>query len=282
MLIRFGYEIVFDVPSPAAMVLLLSPHPDAASRLVHPENIEAEPNIRLHDFVDGFGNRATRLQAPGGPLRLYYNALIRDSGQPDAVRPDARQWPVGDLPDDVLPFLLDSRYCEAELLADTAWELFGNVTPGWARVQAVCDWVQAHVEFGYRHARSTRTALDVYHERVGVCRDFTHLAVAFCRALNIPARYCNGYLGDIGIPPDPSPMDFNAWFEVYLDGGWFTFDARHNTPRIGRILVSRGRDAKDTAMTTTFGAAKLAKFTVWTDEVTGPVQNARQPELTVR
>ncbi len=266
MLIRFGYEILFDLASPTPMVLLMAPHPSVAPRLIRPEPLQTEPDLPRHEFIDGFGNRSTRLAAPAGPLRLFYNAVIEDSGLPDVVAGDAPQHPVGDLPDETLPFLLDSRYCEVELLADAAWALFGRTPPGWARVQAVCDWVQAHVEFGYKHARPTRTALDVYHERVGVCRDFTHLAVAFCRALNIPARYCNGYLGDIGVPPDPSPMDFNAWFEAYLGDRWYTFDARHNTPRIGRILVSRGRDAKDTAMTTSFGQARLRKFTVWTEE----------------
>jgi transglutaminase-like putative cysteine protease len=267
MLIRFGYEILFDFPAPTPMVLLLSPHPSVAQRLMFPEPMQVEPDLPVQSFIDGFGNQSMRLLAPAGPLRLFYNAVARDSGLPDIVEPTAQQISVDELPVDVLPFLLDSRYCEVELLVATAWKLFGDAAPGWARVQAVCDWVCGHVEFGYHHARKTRTAVDVYNERVGVCRDFTHLAVTLCRALNIPARYCNGYLGDIGIPPDPAPMDFNAWFEVYLGGRWYTFDARHNMPRIGRILVSRGRDAKDTAMTTSFGNADLKKFTVWTEEV---------------
>jgi transglutaminase-like putative cysteine protease len=282
MLIRFGYEILFDLTAPTPMVLLLSPHLSVTARLTHPERLQVEPDIPLDEFVDGFGNQATRLLAPAGPLRLFYNAVIEDDGQPDVIDLSARQHSVDELPAEVLPFLLDSRYCEVELLANTAWELFGHTTPGWERVQAVCDWVNAHVEFGYHHARNTRTASDVYSERVGVCRDFTHLAVAFCRALNIPARYCNGYLGDIGIAPNPSPMDFNAWFEVYLGDRWYTFDARHNEPRIGRILVSRGRDAKDTAMTTSFGRADLKQFTVWTGEVTAPVAEAETRTLVTR
>ena len=261
------------------MVLLLSPHPSVDYRLAYPETIQSEPSVPLHEFIDEFGNRTTRLVAPAGQLRLFYNAVAQDSGLTDIIEPNAVQHPIEELPDYVLPFLLDSRYCEAELLANTAWELFGNTPLGWARVQAVCDWVHSHVEFGYHHARNTRTAVDVFNERVGVCRDFTHLAVAFCRALNIPARYCNGYLGDIGVPADPSPMDFNAWFEVYLGGQWYTFDARHNTPRIGRILVSRGRDAKDTAMTTSFGIANLKQFTVWTDEVTSAPEPVKPFEL---
>ncbi len=280
MLIRFGFEIIFGLTAPTPMTLLLAPYPSVAPRLRQPESLQVEPQIPVHDFVDNFGNQATRMLAPEGSLRLFYNNLIEDNGQPDPICPEARQHSVNELPDETLLFLMDSRYCEAELLADEAWKLFGGVAPGWARVQAVCDWVNAHVTFGYEHARATRTALDVFQERKGVCRDFTHLAVAFCRALNIPTRYCNGYLGDIGIPPDPAPMDFNAWFEVYLENQWFTFDARHNMPRIGRILVSRGRDAKDAAMTTAFGRADLEKFTVWTEEVTSnqtPQEAAEQP-----
>ncbi len=279
MLIRFGYEILFDLPAPTPMVLLLSPHPSVTPRLAFPERLQVEPDLPLHEFIDGFGNQTTRLMAPAGPLRLFYNAVAQDSGLPDIVQKNAAQEFINDLPDYVLPFLLDSRYCEVELLANTAWQLFGHTAPGWERVQAICDWVNANVEFGYHHARNTRTALDVYNERVGVCRDFTHLAVAFCRAMNIPARYCNGYLGDIGVPFDPSPMDFNAWFEAYLGGQWYTFDARHNMPRIGRILVSRGRDAKDTAMTTSFGNALLKKFTVWTEEVTMDDIATQPPQL---
>jgi transglutaminase-like putative cysteine protease len=229
--------------------------------------VQVEPAVDFRLVKDCFGNEASRFIAPEGDLRLFYNAVIEDSGIPDRTKLVARQCNPDELPDDVLQFLLDSRYCEVELLANTAWSLFGGSMPGWQRVQAICDWVCNNVEFGYEHARNTRTAAEVYDERIGVCRDFTHLAVAFCRAMNIPARYCNGYLGDIGVPFDPSPMDFNAWFEAYLDGEWFTFDARHNMPRIGRILVSRGRDAKDTAMTTSFGMADLKQFTVWTDEV---------------
>jgi transglutaminase-like putative cysteine protease len=267
MMIRFGYEIKFEFSASAPMVLLMSPHPSVQQNLIHQERIQVEPDVDQHSFIDGFGNECTRIVAPAGEVRLFYNAVIRDSGLPDPVFPNAYQHPVDELPDDVLPFLLDSRYCEVELLTNTAWSMFGNVQPGWARVQAICDWVNQNVEFGYKYARNTRTAVDVFNERRGVCRDFTHLAVALCRAMNIPARYCNGYLGDIGIPPDPAPMDFNAWFEVFLGGAWHTFDARHNMPRIGRILVSRGRDGKDTAMTTSFGMAKLKQFTVWTDEV---------------
>jgi transglutaminase-like putative cysteine protease len=221
----------------------------------------------LQEFSDAFGNRCGRLVAPPGKLRLWNDTVVEDTGAPDVVRPDARQHPVEELPPEVLPYLLGSRYCEVDRLSDAAWELFGQTPLGWARVQAVCDWVHTQVRFGYQFARPTKTAFEVYTERQGVCRDFTHLAVTFCRCLNIPARYATGYLGDIGVPAAPFPMDFSAWFEVYLDGQWFTFDARHNVPRIGRVLMARGRDAVDVALTTSFGPANLEKFTVWTDEV---------------
>jgi transglutaminase-like putative cysteine protease len=249
------------------MVLLLLPHPSIQNRLVEPGIIKSEPFVPMRHFIDGFGNESTRLLAPTGNMRLYYDSVIEDDGLPDIIAPEAEQWSVDRLPDEVLPFLLDSRYCEVELLANAAWDMFSQTPTGWTRVQAICDWVFGHIEFGYHHARNTRTAYEAYQEGQGVCRDFNHLAVAFCRAMHIPARYCNGYLGEIGVPPDPSPMDFSAWFEAYLGGRWYTFDARNNVPRIGRILVSRGRDAKDTAMTTSFGAPILTQFEVWTDEV---------------
>ena len=267
MLIRFGYDIKFEFSVATPMVLLLSPHPTVECRLLQPDVIQVTPPVSLRSHGDVFGNKATRLYAPAGGLRLFYDGLIQDCGLPDLINTSAQQWPVDWLPDDVLPFLFDSRYCEVELLANDAWRLFGDTAPDWSRVQAICDWVYNHIEFGYEHARNTRTAYEAFKEGQGVCRDFNHLAVAFCRALHIPARYCNGYLGEIGVPPDPSPMDFSAWFEAYLGGQWYTFDARNNVPRIGRILVSRGRDAKDTALTTAFGQPLLTQFTVWTDKV---------------
>jgi transglutaminase-like putative cysteine protease len=192
---------------------------------------------------------------------------VRDCGLPDDVAPHARQHDVADLPHDTLLFLMASRYCETDRLMETAWSLFGSVPEGWARVQAICDFVHAHIAFDYMQARVTKSAADVYRERTGVCRDFAHLAVALCRCMNIPARYCTGYLGDIGVPPDPAPMDYSAWFEAYLDGRWYTFDARHNEPRIGRVVIARGRDAADVAISTTFGWNLLKNFTVWTDEI---------------
>ncbi len=207
--------------------------------------------------------------APQGALRLSNTTLIEDSGIPDPVSPNAREHPVGELPNDVLIYLLNSRYCEVDRLSNIATELFGATPPGWGRVQAVCDWVNTRVMFGYQHARPFRTALDVFTDRVGVCRDYQHLAIAFCRALNIPARYATGYLGDIGVPLTP-PMDFSAWFEVYLDDQWWIFDARNNTPRIGRVLIATGRDASDVAITTSFGAANLTRFAVVAEEVADP------------
>jgi transglutaminase-like putative cysteine protease len=269
MLIRIGYELLFDVPAPTPMLLMLYPHPSRSGLLRAPGAYRprVEPEVPLQEFTDCFGNTCGRLVAPPGKLRLSSSAIVSDDGRPDVVRPEARQHPVEELPPEVLPYLLGSRYCEVDRLSDVAWQLFGQTPLGWARVQAVCDWVHANVRFGYQFARPTKTAHDVYTERQGVCRDFTHLAVTFCRCLNIPARYATGYLGDIGVPPAPFPMDFSAWFEAYLDRQWYTFDARHNVPRIGRVLMARGRDAVDVALTTSFGPTTLEKFTVWTDEV---------------
>jgi transglutaminase-like putative cysteine protease len=270
MYIRLGYELVFDIPAPVTMMLMLYAHPSRAAALLQPDFLRTDPGLPVESFVDWFGNRCARIHAPAGPLRIWNDTMVEDSGQPDPVHPDAKQQPVHELPTDVLQYLLSSRYCEVDLLSETAWNLFGQTAPGWPRVQAVCDWVQGHVTFGYQYARPTKTARDVLEERQGVCRDFQHLAVTFCRALNIPARYVTGYLGDIGVPLDPNPMDFSAWFEAYLDRQWHTFDARHNAPRIGRVLMACGRDATDVALTTSFGPATLEKFTVWTDEVSAP------------
>jgi transglutaminase-like putative cysteine protease len=269
MLIRLGYELVFNLPEPVPMLLLLYVHPSRAASLRQPDRVRTEPAVPVHEFTDWFGNRCARVVAPAGRFRLWNETAVEDSGEPDPVCPDAEQHAVADLPTEALQFLLASRYCEVDRLSEVAWQLFGGTPPGWPRVQAVCDWVHNHVTFGYQHARPTKTAFDVYTERRGVCRDFMHLAITFCRCLNIPARYATGYLGDIGVPPAPFPMDFSAWFEVFLGGRWWTFDARHNVPRIGRVLMARGRDAVDVALTTSFGAAPLERFTVQTDEVAG-------------
>ncbi len=233
--------------------------------LLEPDELRVEPAIKIVNYIDSFGNRCARFVAPAGPLRLTNSTLIQTSDDPDEVNPSARQNDVGDLPNEVLSYLLNSRYCEVDRFSNIAFELFGGIEPGWGRVQAICNWVHYHVAFNYQHARPTKTALDVFTERVGVCRDFQHLAITFCRALNIPARYATGYLGDIGVPV-VLPMDFSAWFEVFLDGRWWTFDARNNKPRLGRILMATGRDASDVAMTTSFGRADLRHFFVVTEE----------------
>jgi transglutaminase-like putative cysteine protease len=269
MFIRLGYDIEFAIPMPVAMVAMLSVHPSRVGDLRAPDEMGIEPAVPLTNYMDVFGNRCTRFVAPQGTLRLSNTTLIEDPGTTDPVSPEAREHPVGELPNDTLIYLLNSRYCEVDRLSNVAAELFGRVAPGWGRVQAICDWVNAKVRFGYQHARPTRTALDVFTDRVGVCRDYQHLAIAFCRALNIPARYATGYLGDIGVPL-VLPMDFSAWFEVYLENQWWVFDARNNMPRIGRVLMATGRDASDVAITTSFGAANLMRFDVIAEEVPDP------------
>jgi transglutaminase-like putative cysteine protease len=273
MKIRVGYEIVYDCLMPTPMLLALSLHPSRLPDLLTPHRIGFDPPIAAADYRDGFGNICTRILAPPGQLTISCDMIIADPGTPDPVAPPAKQHPVEQLPEDLLVYLLGSRYCETDRLSDTAWSLFGTAPPGWARVQAICNFVHEHVAFGYEHARPTKTAWDAFMERQGVCRDFTHLAVAFCRCMNIPARYCTGYLGDIGVPPSDAPMDFSAWFEAYLGGRWYTFDARHNTPRIGRVLMARGRDATDVALSTSFGPCALTGFTVVTNEIADePIQ----------
>jgi transglutaminase-like putative cysteine protease len=264
---RIAFDFVYEFVAPTPMVLMLNVHPSRAIDLIKPDQLRVSPTVPLTRYQDGFGNVCTRLVAPAGQLAISTDAIVADSGLPDAVDPTARQHEIAELPHETLVFLLGSRYCETEQLMEAAWSRFGSTPTGWPRVQAICDFVHSHLRFGYQHARPTRTAAEVAVERRGVCRDFAHLAVALCRCMNIPARYCTGYLGDIGVPPDPDPMDFSAWFEVYLGGRWHTFDARHNTPRIGRIVMARGRDAADVAISTTFGPNVLKRFIVRTDEV---------------
>jgi transglutaminase-like putative cysteine protease len=267
MLIRLGYDISFETPIQVPIVALLNVHESRTHNLLEPDILRTEPEVKIDSYIDSFGNYCSRFVAPPGVIRLYNSTLIQDSGESDAEALYAEEIPVGELPTDVLQYLLASRYCEVDLLSDVASDLFANAPHGWGRVKAVCDWVHSKVAFGYHFARSTKTALNVYTERTGVCRDFQHLAVTFCRALNIPARYVTGYLGDIGVPASEAAMDFSAWFEAYLGGRWWTFDARHNCPRIGRVLMAVGRDAADVALTTSFGSARLKTFTVVTDEV---------------
>ncbi|ASY61820.1 Transglutaminase-like domain [Sinorhizobium sojae CCBAU 05684] len=266
MLIRYGYEITLNFQQPAALVCLLSVHEDRAADIRVPETTFTAPDVPTSTYRDLFGNRCRRLVAPAGDLTIWGDATIEDDGKPDKVLPAAQEVPVSELPDDCLTYLMGSRYCETDRLSQSAWDMFGAVAPGWGRVQAICDFVHDHIRFDYMQARSTRTAFEVFHERVGVCRDFAHLAVTLCRCLNIPARYINGHLGDIGVRV-VDPMDFSAWMEVFLDDGWHTFDPRNNTPRVGRILVARGRDAADVPLINSFGPHALKSFRVWTYEV---------------
>jgi transglutaminase-like putative cysteine protease len=281
MLIRVGFELVYEFAQKTPLVLMLNVHPSRARDLVEPDYLRLAPALPVTRYLDAFGNICSRVVAPPGELAIRADAVVADSGRPDPVEPAAHQHEVGELPHDALVFLLGSRYCETERLMNVAWSNFGGTPPSWARVQAICDFVHSHLRFGYPHARPTRTAIEALVERRGVCRDFAHLAVTLCRCMNIPARYCTGYLGDIGVPPEPEPMDFSAWFEVWLGGRWYAFDARHNVPRIGRIVMARGRDAADVALSTTFGPNTIKRFNVVTDEIAEAALASDLPERKV-
>lgn len=280
MKIRAGYDIAFNCFQDVPMLLMLTVHPSRQSDLVTDHTIHVSPKVSTRDYTDVFGNTCTRLVAPKGLLEIRTSFIIEDSGLPDEVVRSAARVPLDELPDDALMYLLGSRYCDTQKLSDFAWATFGQINGGWQPVQAICDYVHNRIEFGYNFARGDRTASEGHQERVGVCRDFAHLAIALCRCMNIPARYCTGYLGDIGVPKDPAPMDFSAWFEAYIGGRWYTFDARHNHPRIGRIVIARGRDAADVAISTSFGPSELARFTVVTDEIASsfPLQPDSPPQ----
>jgi transglutaminase-like putative cysteine protease len=265
-----GYDLIYECPQPTPMMLMLHIHHVRAADIIQADVMQADPFIPTVPYRDGFGNWCTRIVAPAGRLRLSARALLRDSGEPDPIAVAAEQHPVNELPEDVVVYLLGSRYCETDRLTEAAWDLFGRGPAGAARVRAICDYVHRHITFSYQDARATRTAWDAMQERVGVCRDYAHLAIALCRCMNIPARYCTGYLTDVGVEPPHGPMDFAAWFEAYIGGRWHTFDARNNTPRIGRVLMARGRDATDVAISNTFGPNTLTGFTVWADEAQPP------------
>ena len=267
MQICYGFDIALELAQPSTILTMMDVHSDCRRCIAEETELELSPAIAADRFVDGRGNIVRRLSAPAGGVSLRLDGVFRSDGRQDEADLAAKLVRPSDLPPEALPFLLPSRYCESDLLSDFAWANFGAIGGGWARVQAICDFVHQHLRFSYSEARPTRTASEALAEGVGVCRDFTHLAVALCRCLNIPARYCNGYLGDIGVPPDPAPMDFNAWFEAFVGDRWFTFDPRHNRPRIGRILISRGRDAADIPMITTFGSHRLTRFAILTEEV---------------
>ena len=267
MQIRAGYEIAYDNATPTPMLLLLSVRPERLADLLTPQEVRVTPDVPLHAYRDQFGNICHRLLAPSGLITFSSDFVIADPGVPDEVAPDAEQHAIQHLPDEVLVYLLGSRYCETDYLMDMAWAEFGRTREGWGRVQAIVNYAHQRITFGYHHARADRTAHGAHQDQVGVCRDFAHLAVTLCRCMNIPARYCTGYLGDIGVPPIDAAMDFSAWFQVFLGGRWRTFDARHNKPRIGRILQGYGRDATDVAISTSFGSSRLAGFKVVTEEL---------------
>jgi transglutaminase-like putative cysteine protease len=270
MQLRIGYELIYNFPQPTPIILVVNVHDSRSSDIVTPARLTAEPSIPINGYRDTFGNQCHRVLAPAGRLRLAADGVIRDSGQPDEVVSAAGQDSVQDLPEEALVFLLGSRYCETDLLSQTAWQLFGGTAPGYPRVQAICDYVHHHIAFNYQNASATRSAAEAFNERKGVCRDYAHLAIAFCRCMNIPARYCTGYLGDVGTPLPYPPGDFAAWFEAWIGGRWHIFDPRNNVPRMSRVLMARGRDACDVAIATTFGPNMLESFRVWTDEIPGP------------
>lgn len=266
MRIKAGCELSFDFPQATPLIAMLNVHFSRVSDLERPDHLMTSPPVPVEGYRDSFGNWCNRLVAPAGRFTLGTDTIIRDTGQPEIAQWDAVQHQVQHLPADAMQFLLGSRYCETDRLSDEAWRLFKDTPLGWARVQAVCDFVHNHISFGYAQASATRTAAQTYAEQRGVCRDFAHLAVSFCRCLNIPARYCTGYVSDIGLPPPHETMDFAAWMEVYLGGRWHTFDPRNNAPRVGRVLIAYGRDAADVPLTHSFGPNTLAGFRVWTDE----------------
>lgn len=267
MRIHLGCELSYEFPKPTPMIVMLNVHDSRTGSLELPDRLVTTPPVPLETYRDSFDNQCCRMVAPTGRFTLGTDGVIQDDGKPSPIDTTAIQHPVEGLPSETLLFLLGSRYCETDRLSEKAWELFSETPPGWPRVQAICDFVQRHVAFGYEHSRATRTAAETYAERRGVCRDYAHLAITFCRCMNIPARYCTGYLSDIGQPPPYAPMDFAAWMEVYLGGRWWVFDPRNNAPRIGRILIARGRDAADVPLTHTFGPNTLVGFRVWTEEI---------------
>ncbi len=267
MQIKAGYALTYDCPAPTPMLLCLNIHPSRRMDLLTPQTLSFSNGVKARDYVDGFGNVVTRASLPAGRTTISTEFEMYDSGLTDHVPYEAGQHDIRDLPDDVMVYLLGSRYCETDRLTDFAWQTFGQTTPGWTRVQAILDFVHNHITFDYQQADCMRSAFGAFNDKVGVCRDFAHLALTLCRCMNIPARYCTGYLGDIGVTPSPNPMDFSGWFEVYLGGHWYTADARHNKPRIGRILMATGRDATDVAISTQFGPATLSSFEVTTYEM---------------
>jgi transglutaminase-like putative cysteine protease len=267
MQLRIGFELIYDFPQPTPIILHVNVHYSRIYDVIVPDRLITKPSLPISGYRDAFGNLCARVHAPAGRLLLTADGVINDTGRPDEIVPTAGQDFVQDLPEETLVFLVGSRYCETDLLSETAWQLFSGTVPGYARVQAICEYVHRHIAFNYQDARATRTAAEAFHERVGVCRDYAHLAIAFCRSMNIPARYCTGYLSDVGTPPPYGVGDFAAWFEAWIGGSWHIFDPRNLVPRVGRVLMARGRDAADVAIATTFGPSMLESFRVWTDEI---------------
>ncbi|PZQ98084.1 MAG: transglutaminase [Cereibacter sphaeroides] len=282
MLIRFGYEITVSCPQETPMIAMMTPREEFREDIQTTTGLVIQPSVRATAYHDQFGNICHRFTAPAGLITLSSDSLIWSDGVPEPAFPDAGEVPVTDLPSEVLTYLLGSRYCETDKLSQIAWDLFGHLPPGWGRVQAICDWVNGHIRFDYQMARATRTAFEAWQEQTGVCRDFAHLAITFCRCLNIPARYANAYLGDIGVPPVDAPMDFAASIEVYLEGGWHSFDPRNNQRRIGRIVVAHGHDAGDVPLIHSFGQHVLQSFRVWTDEAPEVAEPTRLSALAGR
>ena len=267
MRILVGCEMTYELSHATPMIAILNVHWSRVSDLERPDNLVTSPAVPVEGYRDSFGNWCNRLTAPPGRFTIRTETVVRDGGQWDASEPEAEQVPVTQLPAETLLYLLGSRYCETDRLSDIAWNLFGGMAPGWTTVKAIVDYVHERITFNYQHSRSTRTALEAYEEQRGVCRDYAHLALAFCRCMNYPARYCTGYISDIGLPPPYSPGDFAAWIEVFLGGRWHMFDPRNNDPRIGRILIAYGRDAADVPLTIAFGSSNLVEFRVVTEEI---------------
>ncbi|MBA3946196.1 MAG: transglutaminase family protein [Herpetosiphonaceae bacterium] len=263
--VRVGCDFIYESEFPSPMMVIVRPKEWPGHQMID-EVRTVEPEIPLHEYVDSFGNHVWRFVAPVGTLHLRYDALVEVPTTGDPHLPGLPKMPIEALPDDVVAYTLPSRYCQSDMFNDDAWRLFGGIQGGWEQVQAVCDWIHTNIRYG-KGSTSTTSSWDVYQAGVGVCRDFAHMGVTFCRALNIPARYVCGYLPDIHVEPDPTPMDFHAWFEVFLDGAWRSFDARHNRHRTGRTLIASGRDAVDVALATIYGSTKLANMTVWADLV---------------
>jgi transglutaminase-like putative cysteine protease len=277
VLIKSQFDIQFHLPFRTPVVAMLQLHPSVEEQLVATddfrvehagpaEQFEGTTELGLEGYIDRFGNRCSRFVAPPGAIRLSGTTIVNAGEALDPQGYGLPLTPVEELPVNALEFLLPSRYCEVDRFSGIAHELFGHLQPGWEQAAAIRDWVHWKVTFNYSAARPTKTAMDVFTERVGVCRDFQHLAVTLSRCMNIPARYVTGYLGDIRVPYS-GPGDFSAWYQVWLGGRWWDMDARHNEPRLGRILMATGRDAADVAITTSFAVANLTHFYVESNEI---------------